>query len=159
MTNWHQSLLMICIAALGTVMNTFGAKRLPLLEGLVFILHVVGWFATIIPLWVLAPKATSSQVFSTFSNNGGWASIGAACYIGSVTATGSFAGSDAAAHLSEETRDASKSVPRMIVGTVIINGAMGLIFIITYAYCIPNLDAALASQSPFPFIDVSSRIR
>ncbi|KAK3680175.1 hypothetical protein LTR78_000552 [Recurvomyces mirabilis] len=152
--NWHQSLLMILIGILATCMNTFGAKRLPLLEGLIFILHIFGWFAIIIVLWVLAPKTTSKDVFGTFSNFGGWSSIGTACYVGSITATGSFAGSDAAAHLSEETRDASKSVPRMIVGTVLINGAMGLVFIITYCYCITNIEALVNSTSPFPFIDV-----
>ena len=132
MQNWHQSLLMIGIGIIGTVMNTFGAKRLPMLEGIVFVLHVFGWFAVIIPLWVLAPKASSTEVWSTFSNFGGWSSIGSAVFVGSITATGSFAGSDAAAHLSEETKDASKNVPRMIVGTVVVNGAMGLVFIITY---------------------------
>ncbi|TKA55667.1 hypothetical protein B0A55_11956, partial [Friedmanniomyces simplex] len=153
-TAWHQSLLMIGIGIIGTLMNTFGAKRLPMLEGIVFVLHVFGWFAVIIPLWVLAPKASSTEVFSNFSNFGGWSTIGTACFVGSITATGSFAGSDAAAHLSEETRDASKSVPRMIVGTVLVNGAMGFVFIITYAYCITSVEAVISSTSPFPFINV-----
>ena len=86
---------MILIGILATCMNTFGAKRLPLLEGLIFILHIFGWFAIIIVLWVLSPKTTSKDVFGTFSNFGGWSSIGTACYVGSITATGSFAGSDA----------------------------------------------------------------
>ena len=42
----------------------------------------------------------------------------------------------------------------MIVGTVLINGAMGFVFIITYCYCITNLEALVGSTSPFPFIDV-----
>lgn len=81
---------------------------------------------------MLAPKASATDVFGSFTNFGGWPSIGTACYVGSITATGSFAGSDAAAHLSEECRDASKAVPRMMVGTVLLNGVMGLVFIITY---------------------------
>ncbi|KAK3618177.1 hypothetical protein LTR56_024809 [Elasticomyces elasticus] len=154
MQNWHQSLLMIGIGIIGAIMNTFGAKRLPILEGVVFVLHVFGWFAIIIPLGVLSPKASSTEVFGTFSNFGGWSTIGTAVFVGTITATGSFAGSDAAAHLSEETKDASKSVPRMIVGTVLINGAMGLVFIITYAYCITSVETVLSSTSPFPFIDI-----
>lgn len=130
--NWHESLLMIGIGVLGTVMNTYGAKHLPILEGIVLVVHIFGFFCIIIPLWVLAPKASASDVFGTFENFGGWSSIGAACFVGSITATGSFAGSDAAVHLSEETKDASKSVPRMIMATVGINGVMGLIMIITY---------------------------
>jgi amino acid transporter len=99
---WQTTLLMIAIALFGTLFNTFGAKRLPLLEGLVLCLHVFGFFAIIIPLWVLAPKAAASQVFGQFSNFGGWSSVGAACVIGQLTATSSLAGSDAPVHLSEE---------------------------------------------------------
>ena len=129
---WHESLLMIGIGVIGTFMNTFGAKRLPILEGIVLVVHIFGFFVIIVPLWVLAPTADASEVFGNFSNNGGWPTLGTACFVGTITATGSFAGSDAAAHLAEETRDASKSVPRMIVGTVLLNGTMGLVFIITY---------------------------
>lgn len=123
---------MIGIGVIGTLMNTYGAKHLPVLEGIVLIVHIFGFFCIIIPLWVLAPKAPASEVFGTFENFGGWSSIGAACFVGSITATGSFAGSDAAVHLSEETKDASKSVPRMIMFTIVLNGLMGLVFIITY---------------------------
>jgi choline transport protein len=108
--NWHQSLVMIAIGILGTFMNTYGAQHLPLLEGIVLVFHIFGFFCIIIPLWVLAPKAPASEVFGGFNDFGGWGSIGAACFVGTVAAAGSFGGSDAAAHLSEETRDASKSV-------------------------------------------------
>jgi choline transport protein len=171
MQNWHQTLLMIGIASVATLFNTIGAKHLPLLEWIVLAFHILGFFCIIIPLWVVAPKAPTHEVFYEFDNFGGWSTIGAACYAGSITATGSFAGSDAAAHLSEETNDASKAVPRMIMGTVLLNGAMGLVFIITYVsrhqasttmpmltisqcYCITSLDIILGSESPFPCIDV-----
>ncbi|GAB1739310.1 hypothetical protein NU219Hw_g4054t1 [Hortaea werneckii] len=155
--NWHQSLLMIGIGCLGTLANTFGAKKLPLLEYVVLAVHVVGFFCILIPLWVVRPlgeKASAGEVFGSFRNLGGWESIGTACYVGSITATGAFAGSDAAVHLAEETRDASRSVPRMMVGTVLLNGAMGFVMIITFAFCITDLEAVVSSESPFPFVDV-----
>jgi choline transport protein len=110
MQNWHQSLVMILIGIIGTLMNTVGARFLPILEIVVLIFTVFGFFCIIIPLWVLAPKAPASEVFGSFENLGGWSSMGTACFVGSITATGSFAGSDAAAHLAEETRDASRTV-------------------------------------------------
>ncbi|KAI7084894.1 amino acid permease [Hortaea werneckii] len=155
--NWHQSLLMIGIGCLGTLANTFGARRLPLLEYVVLAVHIVGFFCILIPLWVAQPlgqKASAGEVFGSFRNLGGWESIGTACYVGSITATGAFAGSDAAVHLAEETRDASRSVPRMMVGTVLLNGAMGLVMIITFAFCITDLEAVVSSESPFPFVDI-----
>ncbi|GAB7365931.1 hypothetical protein MBLNU230_g7259t1 [Neophaeotheca triangularis] len=151
---WQETLLMIAVALFATFFNTYGAKKLPLLEGLVLVFHVFGWFAIIIPLWVLAPKASATQVFTEFSNNGGWNSIGTACFVGTVSATASFAGSDAAVHLAEECKDASRAVPRMIMGTVLFNGAMGLVFIITFVYCITDLGAFLSSESSHPFVDV-----
>lgn len=109
---------MIAIGILGTLMNTIGAQHLPLLEGIVLVFHIFGFFCIIIPLWVLAPKAPANEVFGGFNDFGGWGSIGAACFVGSVAAAGSFGGSDAAAHLSEETKDASKSVRKSVLSSV-----------------------------------------
>lgn len=78
--------------------------------------------------------------------------------------------------MSEETEDASKTVPRMILLTIALNGLAGFVFIITYVgfdaslrlrccgsslnnpqcFCITDLEAVLASEWPFPFIDVST---
>jgi len=140
MQNWHQTLSMIGIGIIGTLMNTFGARHLPILEGIVLVIHIFGFFCIVIILWVLAPKASPADVFGSFQNSGGWPNIGTACFVGTITATGSFAGSDAAAHLAEETTDASKAVPRMIVGTVLLNGIMGLVFIITYVRLLRAFD-------------------
>lgn len=129
--NWQQSLVMIAVTVVAALMNTYGARKLPILEGIVLVVQVVGFFSIIIPFWVLAPKAPASEVFGSFSNIGGWSSIGAACFVGSITATASFAGSDAAVHMAEETEDASKAVPRMIMLTIAVNGIMAFIFIIT----------------------------
>lgn len=80
----------------------------------------------------MAPKAPASEVFGSFSNFGGYSSIGTACFVGTIAATSSFAGSDAPAHLAEEVKDASRAVPRMMMATILLNGAMGFVMIITY---------------------------
>jgi choline transport protein len=71
MQNWHQSLVMILIGIIGTLMNTIGARFLPILEIVVLIFTVFGFFCIIIPLWALAPKAPASKVFGSFENLGG----------------------------------------------------------------------------------------
>ncbi|KXT00574.1 hypothetical protein AC579_5067 [Pseudocercospora musae] len=151
---WQITLLMIGIGVFGTIFNTFGAKHLPLLEGIVLCLHMFGFVCIIVPLWVLAPKAPAKAVFTEFSNFGGWPSTGTACIIGSITATGSFVGSDAPVHLSEEVKDASLAVPRMMLATIMLNGAMGFVVIITYVFCITSIEAVVGSTSVFPFVDV-----
>jgi amino acid transporter len=140
---------MIAVAVVATLMNTYGAKKLPILEGIVLVVQVVGFFSIIIPLWVLSPKASASEVFGSFSNYGGWSSIGAACFVGSITATASFAGSDAAARMAEETEDASKAVPRMIMLTIAVNGLMAFIFIITYV----GSDLTIRFEMPLDIAD------
>ena len=87
------------LAALGAFCNVFLARRIPLMEGVVLIFHVVGFFAVMIPLWVLAPMVPHSQVWGAeaFANYGGWSSIGAACVVGQLAASASLVGADSAA--------------------------------------------------------------
>lgn len=54
--------------------NTFLAKHLPLVEGLVLCLHIGGFVAILVPLWVLGPRSSSKEVWTTFANEGGWSS-------------------------------------------------------------------------------------
>lgn len=125
-TLWHQTLATMAVVVIAFACNTIGARYLPLLENVILVLHVVGFFAFLIPLWVVAPKAPASEVFGSFQNFGGWSSIGAACVIGQLSATGSLGGPDSAAHLAEEVHNASLTVPRMMMATLFLNGTLGM---------------------------------
>jgi choline transport protein len=89
---WHGTLMTILMAVLAVMVNTLGAKHLPLLEATILFLHVFGFFAVLTPLWVIAPKISAKEAFTSFSNTGGWSSIGAAVVIGQLTAVGSLGG-------------------------------------------------------------------
>lgn len=89
---WHGTLLTIAIACVGTLVNTFGANYLPTLEGLILVIHIFGFFAILIPLWVMGTPATADQVFTEFTNAGGWPSMGLAVLIGQLTPIFSFMG-------------------------------------------------------------------
>ena len=69
---WHGTLLTIAIIASAIMFNTFLAVRLPLIEGIVLVLHLCGIFAIIVPLWVMAPRAPAHTALLAFVNNGGW---------------------------------------------------------------------------------------
>lgn len=57
-------------------------------------------------------------------------------------------GADAAAHMSEELEDASYSLPRAMMYSTLANGALCLIMIISYCYCIGDiLDGKPTTQS------------
>ena len=98
-TRWQGTLFTIAISLIATFFNTYGAKQLPLLEGLILFLHIFGFFAILIPLWVLSPKNSAHDVFATFQDGGGWDSIGTAAIIGQIGAIYAFVGPDAGTHM------------------------------------------------------------
>lgn len=87
---WHETLLTIFVGLCALLFNIFGAKRLPLFEGVVLVLYVLGFFVIVIPLWVLADKFPTKNIFTDFANLGGWSSTGAACIVGQTAATTAF---------------------------------------------------------------------
>lgn len=96
---WHGTLLIMAIAAFAVFFNTVAAKKLPLVEALLLILHVVGLFVIIIPLWVLAPRTSAKVVFTEFNNGGGWSSMGTSVMVGLSTSLPSMLGFDCAVHM------------------------------------------------------------
>lgn len=98
---WHGTMLVIAISTFSILFNTFLAKNLPFVEGLILIIHIVGLFAIIIPLWVLAPRNNAHAVFTTFNNAGGWENSGTATLVGLSTTITSMLGYDCSVHMCE----------------------------------------------------------
>jgi choline transport protein len=96
---------------------------------LILCLHIGGFVAILVPLWVLGPKGESDFVWTTFLDEGQWGSLGVACLVGMLTPTTAFLGADAAVHMSEELKNASKVLPRAMIWTSVVNGAMGFVML------------------------------
>ena len=79
---WHGTLLVIAVTSFAIIFNTVAAKRLPMVEGVVLIFHIMGFVAILIILWVLAPRNDPTTVFTEFLNGGGWPTTGLACMVG-----------------------------------------------------------------------------
>ena len=97
--DWHGTLLAISVTLFAIIFNTVGAKKLPLVEGSLLMLHVFGFFTILIPLWVLSSRNTVSAVFTTFSNEGGWSSDGVSMLVGMLTPVFALLGSDSTVHM------------------------------------------------------------
>lgn len=67
---WHATLLVIGAVAVALAGNVFGSKFLGHWQIGVFVIHVIAYFAFINPIWVNAPRATSTQVWTGFENSG-----------------------------------------------------------------------------------------
>lgn len=61
-------------------------------------------------------------------------------------------GSDAAAHISEEVKDAGVTVPRTMVFSYTMNGLLGIVMMVTYLFCLTDLNAALTDPSKYPVL-------
>ncbi|TVY61355.1 Choline transport protein [Fusarium oxysporum f. sp. cubense] len=142
---WQGTLLFWAIFGFAVFINTLVSSVLPKFEGLILILHILGFFAILIPLVTLGPHASASDVFGTFVNNGGWSTNGISFMVGMMGNAFSFVGTDAAFHMSEETVNPSVVVPTSILLSLCINGACGFAMVIAMVFCMGNLDDAMAS--------------
>lgn len=92
---WHGTMLTIAIAALSILFNTVFARRLPIVENVVLVLHIGGFFVILITIWVTTDKEqrnSAHTVFTEFTDFGGWGSIGFSCLIGMLAPVFSFIG-------------------------------------------------------------------
>ena len=89
---WHGILLYYAILLFSLFINTYLAQQLPKIETMVLILHVMGFFAILVPLVYLAPHGNAGDVFATFNNSGGWSTMGLSFFIGLSTSMYAFIG-------------------------------------------------------------------
>lgn len=150
--NWQTTLFIIAISFFSIIFNTYLANRLPLVEGIVLILHICGFFAILVPLWVLAPRNTAEEVFTQFTDGGNWGNIGLSCLVGMLSPIFSFIGPDSAVHMSEEIRDSSLVLPRAMIWTCLINGTLGFVMLVTFCFCLGNVDDILSNPDVMPFV-------
>ncbi|KAM6508221.1 hypothetical protein FALCPG4_018102 [Fusarium falciforme] len=142
---WQGTLLFWAIFAFAVSINTLVSSVLPKFEGLILILHVLGFFAILIPLVILGPHGDVEELFMTFVNNGGWPSQGLSFMVGMMGNVFAFVGTDAAFHMSEETVNPSVVVPASVLLSLFINGACGFAMIIAMVFCMGNFDEAINS--------------
>jgi choline transport protein len=71
-----------------------------------------------------------------------------------LTPVFSFIGPDSATHMSEELRDASKTLPRATIATTVVNGSLGFVMLCTFCMLIGDVEEILATPTGQPFIQV-----
>lgn len=60
---WHGTLLTIASVGMTLLFNVFLARKLPLIEGILVVIHIFGFFGVIVTLWVLSPTGDPKTVF------------------------------------------------------------------------------------------------
>ncbi|CZR58632.1 related to HNM1-Choline permease [Phialocephala subalpina] len=151
---WHGTLLSIGVTVFAIIWNTVLVRKLPLLEGIIVILHVFGFFAFIVVLWVMAPRSDAKVVWTDFQDNGNWGNIGLSCLVGMTGPVITLIGADSACHLSEELKDAAWVLPRSMVATATVNYIMGFVMTVTVMSTLGDVDNILSTTTGQPYIQV-----
>ncbi|KAI1657192.1 putative GABA permease [Daldinia decipiens] len=152
---WQAMLFLWIVLAFAVFINTVASKTLAPFEGLILILHILGFLGILIPLVYVAPHGDAS-IFTTFVNEGGWPTQGLSFMVGLPSAVFSLIGADSAVHMAEEIKNASTVVPHAILITIVLNGVLGFAMLLAYLFCLGDLDAVLESQNTlgYPFLFV-----
>ncbi|UPL00132.1 hypothetical protein LCI18_011066 [Fusarium solani-melongenae] len=153
-SRWQGMLLYWAVLAYSCVTNVWGIKSLPHTNMSAGVIHVVAFVGTVIVLLVLSDKNPSSFVFANFQNSSGWANDGVSWLVGLLSAVYPFLGYDAACHMAEELPSASRNVPLAMMGTVLVNGIMGLVYCIVILYSTGSLESLLVTPTGFPFMQI-----
>lgn len=89
---WHITLIMWAILLVCTVLNTWLGMILPVIEVLILLVHVLGFFAVLVPLVYLGPKADPRSIFTVSFDYGGWGDLTLATFIGLKGTVAAFVG-------------------------------------------------------------------
>ncbi|EME42439.1 hypothetical protein DOTSEDRAFT_175502 [Dothistroma septosporum NZE10] len=148
-SNWQYFLIMVAFTIITIFFNTWGSSFLPTLETACLVGHLAGFLVVMIPLLVLCPKNSASDVFLDFQNNSGYSDMGTAFLISQVYVMYCNLGSDSVVHISEEVEDASLVVPKCMWWSYLGNVALGILSLIVMLFCIGPLDGVLKSDIPY----------
>jgi choline transport protein len=82
---WQGTLFVVAFSTVQGIVNTRFAAHLPGIQKLMVVPHALGWIAVIALLWAMAPHASSKDVFTGFTSNGGWEPMGLSLMVGQIT--------------------------------------------------------------------------
>ena len=148
--NWQGTLFVFAVTILVFIFNVWGSRAMPFIQNMMLLVHCGGFLAIMIIFWVLSPHNTAEVVFTQFVNEGVWKTTGLSLMVGQISAIYGLICSDAAAHMSEEIKDAGVTVPRAMISSYLLNAGLGLVFLISYLFCITNIDDALNDPTGYP---------
>ena len=102
-SQWLPTIIALGFLIGAAFFNIHLAKKFPMIEGIMLVIHLAGWAAVIVTLWVTSLRGNAHDVIFTFINPGGWENAGVASLIGVLTPWSSLVGYDSSVHMSTYT--------------------------------------------------------
>ena len=151
---YQGALLTMAVMAVNIFINVVTPNLLPKLELTMLAIHVVGFVAIMAALLSTADKGTSSSVWLTAANLGGWPTQGLSFCVGFLGNIATFVGGDASTHMSEEVAHSQLNIPRAICAGMIFDGIVGFAMMVAVLYCLGDADSVLQTPTGFPFMQI-----
>ncbi|KAI1088173.1 putative GABA transporter [Rostrohypoxylon terebratum] len=153
---WHTLLIMWANIILAVLINSTTGRFLARLEGLILILHLMGFFGILVPLVYFSPHNDPSTVFTTFFTDSGWGSEGVTFFVSLPSIASTLIGGDCAVHMSEEILSAATVVPQAMLYTIFINGSLAFAMAIALMFCLTDMNAAIEAVETmfYPFLEI-----
>ncbi|KAF2424843.1 amino acid transporter [Tothia fuscella] len=151
---WQGTLLTWAVILVNIFVNVITPGLLPKFELLIMTLHLCGFVTIMVTLLTTSEIGTSSSVFLTALDKGGWSSQGLSYCVGFLGNVATFVGADASVHMAEEVENAALTIPRAICAGMIINGLIGFAMMITVLYCLGDSASVSETKTGFPFLQV-----
>jgi amino acid transporter len=146
--NHHIIYVYAAILVLHAALNIFGVRIVGILNHVSAYWHVVGVavFAGVL-IFVPDHHNSISYVFTETVNNSGLSGIAFlfVFMLGFLQAQYTYTGYDASAHMSEETREASKAAAKGVVNSVIVSAVAGYVLIMALTFAITDVKAVAES--------------
>ena len=152
---WQTALFIVAITIFAIFWNTVLMRKLPIIEGVGLALHLFGFVAFIVVLWVMGPRSSTADVWTRFEDNSGWGNKGLATLVGILGPIVTLIGSDSSCHLSEELKDAAWILPKAMIATALVNYSVGFIMTVTIMSKLgPDVPELLTTPLGQPWIQV-----
>lgn len=151
---YQHMLLFWAVMAFAVFINLLASTVLPKFEGFILVIHILGFFAILLPLVILGEHQSTCSVFGLFLNEGALPTQGISLLVGLLGPVFMFLGADGAIHMSEEIVNAPTVVPWSILFSIVINGSLALAMMIATLFITADLDAALDSPTGYAFMAI-----
>lgn len=98
-TNLRSTLIGFPVILIVYLLNVYAAHKMPLLQNMMLILYVFGFIVIMVTMLVLSPRIEFGDVFTQFSNTGGYSTMGLSLMVGQLTPIFAFLCTSGSSHL------------------------------------------------------------
>lgn len=158
MERWHVFIGYLVVTWLCCFTVLFANRALPTINNIGLFFILAGVFITILVCAIMPSRtgvgyATSSFVWSEWSNQTGYTSNGFVFLAGMLNGAYAVGTPDCVSHLAEEIPNPRRNIPRAIAAQMGIGFVTAFVYMIAIFYAITNMDDVLAAPY-FPLFEV-----